>query len=173
MDMKMSNSYLIKEVNYHSLLELTGNYWGKTVMDFVRDQNPVNHFGSSSANLDLEFLKDPEKCRELKELLDKKYLPMLNLQEKKAVVFRSFYLILINYIMKFVASLTLCSSVVLPVFIFPLGLSDIPTTGLKSQNYITDKFFISEEFIQSEFMPPISPPSFAPPSAPSGLRITN
>jgi hypothetical protein len=173
MDMKKSNSYLIKEVNYHSLLELTGSYWGKTVMDFVRDQNPVNHFGSSSANLDLEFLNDPEKCLELKELLGKKFLPIHNLREKEAVGFRSFYLILINYIMKFIAALTLCSSAVLPVFIFPLGLSDIPTTGLKSQNYNTDQFFISEEFIQNEFMPPMSPPSFAPPSAPSGLRITN
>lgn len=171
MDSRTLNSYLIKEIQYHSLLELTGNYWSKAVMDFVREQNPKEDFTYWPSNFELEFLNNPEKSKKLKNLLDKKFLTLQKYEEKATIGFKTIYLVFFNSIMEFFATLTLCSFVVLPIFLFPLSLPDVAASSQKIQDYMPEKFIISEEFIQNEFVQPLLFPSPGPVSAPSGLRI--
>ena len=167
----MSNSFLIKEIHYHSLLELSGNYWGKTIMDFVKDQNPIDDFNYNLDDVDLEFLNDPVKSQKLRELLNYKLLELSKFQDKESVKFRSFYIVFLNYIMQFFQTITLSSIVVLPIFLFPLNLINVPLNNTTYYAYMDDKFIVSEEFIRNEFVVP-PPPALSPPSAPSGLRIT-
>lgn len=173
MDMKTSNSYLIREIKYHNMLAISGNYWGRIVTEFVRDQTTQNRCICNSEEFKYDFLNNKDKRKKLENLLNAKFLKVDYSKEKVEIKFKTVYLAFINYTMQLLMNIAMCSCIVLPIFLFPLGLSKNTLFAAQPKSFVSGKFIVSEQLIQNELVPFLQPPRIAPPSAPTGLRISN